>query len=263
MVLVSSSQLVEHAIPTFQMPNPADPQHPLTYAFLFWNADGKVNKSADNTISVPNHDFTITQWYVQTGGNGPAPYRVDTFAFSAAQDQFVSPTAIGSVVPAAAWTLGSTSVDTTNSDVQITALNTLGSESFDQWIIFWGTATVAGNVLSAKKKDYAAVMGAFAVKETHLPKHPVWELETILDALRRKLINPGDPGPDDVRRFVEQIREEAISEKIRVDDITEIFSRIGEMTQMELRQAVTDVKGRITRLQAVQKMIENAVKGGK
>lgn len=263
MVLAYPSQLVEHAFQTFQLPNPADPQHPFVFAFLFWNADGKVTKSADNTIDVPNHDFSITQWYVQTG-DGKPPYRIDTYSFSASQDQFVPDTSIASVVPAAAWTPGATSVDTTNADVQITARNSLGAEAFDQWMILWGSATSAANVLSAQKQAYAVAVAAFTVqKRVPIGPHPEWELAVTLDHLRRKLINPGDPGPEDIRQFADRIRQAAAEKAVTVDNVTEIFSRIGEMSHAELRQASAQVNAQIARLEAAQKAIESASKGTK
>jgi hypothetical protein len=265
MILVHPSQLTEHAFANFQLPNPADPSHPRVFAFLFWNADGRVVKAADITVDVPNHDFAITQWYVQTDGNGTPPCRIDTYPFSASQDQFGSDTPIASVTPQAAWKAGTTSVDTTNADVQITARDTRDTEEFDQWMVLWGSATSDDKVLSASKKAYAVAAAAFA-KEKAIPvcPHPEWEIVDTLDALRRKLINPGDPPPDYIRRIVDRIRQEALAEKSGVlDNITEIFTRIGEMSPTELRQASTEIKGQIRRLQAAQKAIESASKGAR
>lgn len=265
MVLVAQSPLNLNAVPIFQLPNPADPQKPYLYAFIFWNADGKVTQAANNTIEVPNQDFSITQWYVQTGGDGPAPKRIDTYTFSAEGDNFLSETPIASVQPPAAWTANSSNVDTTNSAVQISARGGIGMESFDRWLILWGAATASNSLLSASKGAYAVAVAAYCVEESkRIPIHPEWELVSVLDRLRKKLVNPGDPGPEDIRRIAEQIRQVAQAEKVATpDEITEIFTRLGEMTTLELRQVATEVKARISRLQAAQRAIEAASKGGK
>ena len=90
---------------------------PTVYEFAFWNANAKLEKTANATFHVPNTGtaFDATAWYLPIGGGCQTvcPPELNTWAFSLTKDEVLPGTPIGKVSPlSAGWTSPSTTVST-------------------------------------------------------------------------------------------------------------------------------------------------------
>lgn len=125
------------------------------YTFSFWIYADQMTAPANGVLPItatlqqggPN--INAYAWYL-SGGPGPRPQHVETFAFSINQNQVLTPTPIGSVTPSSLWTPGSNTVSTNTSGITclsgldkpcIITINALPSlESFGRFA-YWYLAT--------------------------------------------------------------------------------------------------------------------------
>lgn len=168
-------ELVATAIVTAGSPltlvaeNPKEIFNPTTtkvdsFAFLFWNVDGKIIPTPTASATTPKPDkpaFTCSAWYIQTGdGIGGSP-GVSVFAFAADKDTFLSDIPIDSVTPPAAWVPGSHTVDTSTSAVTIFVKASVSGDAgavFDGFVQNGGTVTGKDLAVPKGVSDFAIVI---------------------------------------------------------------------------------------------------------
>ena len=151
--LVATADVTAGSPLTLVAENPKEIFNPTTknvdsYAFLFWNVDGKIITTPTASATTPTPDkpnFICSAWYIQTGGGGGGGSpNVDVFAFAADKDQFLPDIPIDSVTPPAAWVPGSHTVDTSAGAVTIFVK---ASVSGDAGAVFDGFVQNGGNVI--------------------------------------------------------------------------------------------------------------------
>jgi len=156
----------------------------VVYDFLFWDVNAQItpasaspenpNQPEKVSFPVPSDEdaFQATAWYLATGGNGPGPLNVQTYAFSQNKDSQISNTTpIQSVTPNPgnnAWSgQPSTTVSTTASPdpVQITALNKIVPNGvFSLWLSFVAPEpTVSKNVLTVQAKASGTAIAFYGI----------------------------------------------------------------------------------------------------
>lgn len=263
--LVDHSSLTLSAPGTIIIPDPMNPGSTLAFAFLFWNVKGSVSGTPSVSVAdVGSAAVTASSWYLQTGGGGGGGSpTVSTAAFSITQDLVLPDSPIQSVTPGAAWAGGAaTGVATSAAAVQITAKSAIGSENFQDWVIF-GAGSPAGLVLSVPQNGSAIALATYKVPERGGFRQPDFEIELvdIFDRIRGRLKDwVSDPSPIDLARLVSRFQQ--VSEAAKpVDDLSDLSARIGSMDAEQLRLARTDLQARATRLEAAGKMLDAAIKG--
>lgn len=262
--LVDHSSLTLSAPGTIIIPDPMNPGSTLTFAFLFWNVKGSVSGMPSVSVAdVGSAPFTASSWYLQTGGGGGGLPTVSTAAFSITQDLVLPDSPIQSVTPGPAWAGGAaTGVATAAAAVQITAKSAIGSENFQNWVVF-GAGSPAGLVLSVPQNGSAIAMATYKVPERGGIGRPDFEFELIdiFDRIRGRLKDwVSDPSPIDLARLVNRFQQVSGAAK-PVDDLSDLSARIGSMDAEELRLARADLQARATRLEAAGKMLDAAIKG--
>lgn len=240
-----------------------DPMHPtqfLQYSFLFWNAIGSLGSGLSVDMTMPSTDATATAWYVQTGGPGGGGAGVSTFAFSNELDQVLGETPISSVNPGSAWTGGNATGVSTTKAVQITAKNTVGGTpsgaSFDQWFQF-GSGTPSGPVLSVPANGSSLAIASYRIPQPLVVNWHLKDLVAALDQVIRR-IDPSDPAPTDMARLVNEIKTQ-IAVQVGADELTQVISQLDKLDTVQLKGALADIRGKMRRLEAAQKIVNEAL----
>jgi hypothetical protein len=158
---------------------------PSVDEFIFWDVNATLQRKVKARFTAPSTGFSATAWYLPIGGGCAAGQTcvgdVTTWAFSLASNRPLSFTPISSVTPAAAWTLGSSSVSTTDAavlaagHVQVTAASRLsfsgtpvpvpkfgGYYAFSSWFQFAGDGKVSGVFLTVPKNGASDSIAFYA-----------------------------------------------------------------------------------------------------
>lgn len=263
--LVDNSMLPLSAPPGISLPDPANPGQFLNYAFLFWNVKGAITPT--QTVTIPNvgdDDFSATAWYVPTGGGGNGGPSLTTFAFDIDLDTVLSDTPIQSVTPAGQWAGGNaTTVTTTNVAVVVNAKDAMGSKPFVSWTML-GSGTPAGDLLNVPLNGGGWAIAGYKTSRGTIPK-PDFELfEDIWATIRDRLKDwVFDPAPIDLLRLFEQQRNRV--NESRADDLSDVLNRLDQMTSADLALTQSQLRSRVSRLEAARKMVEEQLRarGGK
>jgi hypothetical protein len=158
-------------------PNPGSPNAPANFAFwsVVGSSDGEYTSRPGTpgnpvTVHTDGNPVTMTAWYIFAGGgggNGNGRTELETDAFLVDQNQFVEPTPIASVAPAANW--DHTDVDefvfTDVEACQITALDSVvdAAEHFETWYALEGGSTPAGDVLDVPQGDNGIAVATYRI----------------------------------------------------------------------------------------------------
>jgi hypothetical protein len=158
-------------------PNPSSPAHPANFAFwsVVGSADGEfTDRPTDpaNSIHVnldPGTPMTATAWYIYAGGgngNGNGS-ELETDAFLVDENQFVDPTPIDSVNPAAAWDPSDVREFVFTSQASdVEALDSVVDphEHFETWYALEGGSTPgAGRSLHVPQDDNGIAVATYRV----------------------------------------------------------------------------------------------------
>lgn len=265
LTLQQGSSLTLTAPGTIVVPDPGNPGTNLTYAFLFWNVTGALHSTTTvNVANVGSTDFTASSWYLLTGG-GSGPPTVGTSAFSITQDLVLATTPIQAVVPSSAWAGGNaTSVSTGAAAVTITAKGAISGENLQQWVVF-GAGVAGGADLSVPKGGSAIALASYKLPSGGGFK-PGFDFEMIevLEGIRGRVKDwVFDPAPIDLLRLsgkFSQVKAPAEG-SLPVDDLSALTANFAEMDEDALRSAHAELKTRLHRLEAAEKMIDKALDG--
>ena len=125
--------------------------------------------------------FTATCWYA--GSDGTPPPGAYTNTFSIKNNMFLNVSPIDSVNPSGTWSQPASYVSSINSDVEITAKETMDDESFKLWFLIGQNPS---NIRQIQVKKGATVY-AIAIYEPEFKIHPKdWMLRRWLEWLESK-----------------------------------------------------------------------------
>lgn len=245
-------------------PNPSLPGQFINYKFLFWNIQSQIYTSDSTTIAnVGTNNFTATAWYLRTGGGEGRP-RVRTSAFSIGFNEFLLDTPIASAVPATEWPSSTSKiVYTDNADVEIDAVNSFGTESYDHWLVLFGSATTSGDDLSAEQN--ASPFTVVFYNEPSSSIGPVIEpglieVIDIFDRYRKYLGDfVSDPAPMDLARVMGKWNQK-INAAGQVDELSLLTKDVQSMDKNELANAKDGLEAKVNRLRTAIKMVDTTMK---
>ena len=244
------------------LPDPAHPDTPFHYRFLFWNVCGTIgSNAAHGTGTMPAGNTVATAWYVRVGGgNGEG---ITTWAFWVEHDSVVSDTPIASVNPAAAWAGGNAttvSVSAGSGPRIITARNTVPSitnASFLNWFPF-GAGTPAATTLTVDHGVSTSALALYKHQDLGSPRKPGGNDPTT----KPGPISRFDPSPMDRTRLLEMLA----AVKKETHPVSDRFTATlknekANVSADDLRGLQVELKANLNRMQSAIEFINAKLEG--
>ena len=177
------------------------------HQFFFWTRDGAPSTLDPGATCVAIQGDTThvaTKWYLAVGPGQPGPPGVGVFAFSIAQNKFVTETPVASAVPLGSLS-GNNTVQTGASAVTVTAKDFIGAGSLTEPFSHWwkvgdpGPVNGGNPVLQLPKGAGGIAIAYFGQPKTKRPRvpaaiDPIW----LLAPKVALLLTLPDPGPEAV-----------------------------------------------------------------